>query len=603
MNYKKSAEIILKSVGGKSNIKSVTHCFTRLRLNLNDYSLIKKEEINNLEIVKGSQINSGQFQIIIGNEVEDIFNSFLEVSGLKEGKEESSNDTVIGKIIDLITGIFIPVFPALVAGGLMKGIMVALMFSGKIDTTGSTFQLLNMFADTPFYFLPIILAFSSAKKFRCNPYLAVVIAGIMIHPTLGSFTEGTSFLNIPIPAINYSSTVFPILIGVYLMSWIEKFAKKISPQNISMLLVPLITIFITAPIVLTLIGPIANTLSIWIANGIQWMFNSIGIFAGLILGGIYPFLVFTGLHQAIPPIELLNLSQTGTDAILAVCACANAAVAGATLGVAFRSKDSDLKSLASSSALSSIIGITEPAIYGVVSRYKATFMACFIGGGIGGAFVAFFKVVAVGMGPVPLAGIALFSGEKFFLYIIGFMISAVIAFVIVLMTYKETNEEENNKKSDDYDSIIYSPIKGKCVSLSEVNDETFSQEIMGKGVAIIPEEGKVYSPVDGKVSALFKSKHAIGITSRNTEIIIHIGIDTVKLNGEFFTAHVKTDDQIKKGDLLITFDIDSIKKAGYEVITPVIISNTADFETVEIYNLGNRVLQKDKIISTKKGEI
>lgn len=603
MNYKKNAEIILKSVGGKSNIKSVTHCFTRLRLNLNDYSLVKKEEINNLEIVKGSQINSGQFQIIIGNEVEDIFNSFLEVSGLKEGKEEYSNDTVIGKIIDIITAIFIPIFPALVAGGLMKGIMVALMFSEKIDTTGSTFQLLNIFADTPFYFLPIILAFSSAKKFRCNPYLAVVIAGIMIHPTLGSFTEGISFLNIPITVINYSSTVFPILIGVYLMSWIEKFAKKISPKNISMLIVPLITIFITAPIVLTLIGPIANTLSIWIANGIQWMFNSIGIFAGLILGGIYPFLVFTGLHQAIPPIELLNLSQTGTDAILAVCACANAAVAGATLGVAFRSKNSDLKSLASSSALSSIIGITEPAIYGVVSSYKVTFIACFIGGGIGGAFVAFFKVVAVGMGPVPLAGIALFSGEKFFLYIIGFIISAVIAFVIVLMKYKETNEEENNKKSDDYDSIIYSPIKGKCVSLSEVNDETFSQEIMGKGVAIIPEEGKVYSPVDGKVSALFKSKHAIGIISRNTEIIIHIGIDTVKLNGEFFTAHVKPDDPIKKGDLLITFDIDSIKKAGYEVITPVIISNTADFETIEIYNLGNRLLQKDKIISTKKGEI
>lgn len=599
MDYKKTAKTILQNVGGKSNIKDVTHCFTRLRLTLKNYDHMKKEEIDKIDLVKGSQINSGQLQIIIGNEVEDVYRAFLEVANLKSNESSSTgNNTLIGKFIDMITAIFIPIFPALVAGGLIKGIMIALQFSGWIDTSGTTFQLLSMFGDAPFYFLPIILAFSFAQKIKCNPYMAVVIAGILLHPTLGTLGENVSFIGISVPAISYSSTVFPILIGVYVMSWIEKSVKKIAPKSLAMLIVPLITILLTAPIVLTLIGPVANMLSIWIADGVQWLFDTAGLFAGLILGGVYPFLVFTGLHQAIPPIELLNLAQTGTDSILAVCACANAAVAGATLGVALKSKKSATKSLAGSSALSAMIGITEPAIYGVVSHYKSTFLACFIGGGVGGAFVAFFKVAAVGMGPVPLAGIALFSGEKFLWYVAGFMISSILACIIVLVTYKETSFESKNVTdiaSENADGI-YAPVNGTCVSLSEVNDETFSKEIMGKGVAIIPEEGVIVSPFDGVVTALFPSKHAIGLLSNGVEVIIHIGIDTVRLEGKFFEAHVKQNDVVKKGDCLISFDLKGIKEAGYDVITPVIVSNSADYSSVNTYHIGETVSHHDRIL-------
>lgn len=599
MDYKKIAKAILKNVGGKSNIKEVTHCFTRLRLTLKNYDCLKKEEIEKIEVVKGSQINSGQLQIIIGNEVEDVYNAFLEVSGIRPSEHASTgNDTVIGKFIDLITAIFIPVFPALVAGGLIKGIMLALQFSGWIDTSGTTFQLLSMFGDAPFYFLPMILAFSFAQKIKCNVYMAVVIAAILLHPTLYALGDNVTFAGFSVPTITYSSTVFPILIGVYVMSWIEKFAKKIAPKSLAMLLIPLITILLTAPIVLVVIGPFANTLSVWIADEILWLFDTAGLFAGLILGAVYPFLVFTGLHQAIPPIELLNLAQTGTDSILAVCACANAAVAGATLGVALKSKAAATKSLAGSSALSAIIGITEPAIYGVISHSKITFLASFIGGGLGGAFVAFCKVTAVGMGPVPLAGIALFSGNKFLLYVLGFLISAMVACGVVLILFKDDSKNQNNKTKSisDEKKKLCSPIKGKCVSLSEVNDDTFSKEIMGKGVAIIPEEGKVISPVDGEVTALFPSNHAIGLSSNGIEIIIHIGIDTVKLEGKYFQAQVKQNDIVKKGDLLITFDIQAIKDAGYDVITPVIISNSADFQAVNTYHIGDTIGYHDGIL-------
>ena len=602
MDYKGIAKSILKHIGGKSNIKEVTHCFTRLRLTLKDYAVLQKDAIDELPLVKGSQINSGQLQIIIGHDVEDLYTAFLEVADMKEATPAASNNTLLGRFIDLITAIFIPVFPALVAGGLIKGIMIAIQFSGYVDTSGTTFQLLSMFGDAPFYFLPVILAFSFAQRLKCNSYLAVVIAGILLHPTLSALGENVSFLGISVPSISYSSTVFPILIGVYVMSWVEKAAKRISPKCIAMLLVPLITILVTAPIVLTVIGPAANTLSVWVAEGIQWLFDTAGLFAGLLLGAMYPFLVFTGLHQAIPPIELLNLAQNGTDAILAVCACANAAVAGATLGVAIKSKSSNTKSLAGSSALSAAIGITEPAIYGVVSHDKRTFLACFIGGGIGGAFVAFFKVAAVGMGPVPLAGIALFSGDKFMLYVIGFLLSAIIAFAFVMLFHKEMANDKANWKDKAMSSSetairIHAPMKGICTELSKVQDETFSKGIMGEGVAILPEEGMVKAPVDGIVSALFPTFHAIGLITNGVELIIHIGVDTVKLEGKYFHAHVACGDEVKQGDTLITFDLEEIKKAGYDLTTPLIITNSDEFADIHAYNLKERVREEDCILS------
>lgn len=583
MNYKKIAELILENIGGEANIYKVTHCFTRLRLDLKDNEQMNQKAINDISIVKGSQINNGQLQIIIGNDVDEVYEEFIKMTNVETStsSQNEKEETLLGKFIDLITSIFIPIFPALVAGGLMKGILIAIQFSQIMDTSGTTFALLSMFSDAPFYFLPIILAYSTAKKFDCNPYIAVVIAGIMLHPTYATLGEDIKFLGINMSYINYSSTVFPILIGVYFMSWIEKGIKRISPKSLSMLLVPLLTIFITAPIILIVIGPIANQLAIWVGDGVIWLFNHVGILAGAIIGAIYPFLVFTGLHQAIPPIELQNLAQSGIDPILAVAACANAAIAGATLMVFIKSKKQDTKSLAGPSALSAFIGITEPALYGIISHYKTTFVATFIGGGLGGAFVAWMGVQAIGMGPVPLAGIAVFFGEKFIWYLIGICISAIAAMAVVaILGFDEKSSDGMNTSHQD-EIIIDSPMRGQIQSLSSVNDSTFSNEIMGKGIAIKPTEGKVYAPFDAKVNALFKTKHAIGLTSDGIDLIIHVGLETVKLEGQYFEAHVSQGDFVKKGDLLLSFDIKTIQSLGYDCITPVIIANTSDFKDIK----------------------
>jgi len=611
MKAKETAIKIIEAVGGKNNIKTASHCFTRLRLDLKDNNKINSDVINSIGMVKGSVVNSGQLQVIIGNEVEEVYDEFINLTGETQttdtnGKEEK----LMARFIAIITGIFTPVFPALAAGGLLKGILIAIMFSKTMDVSGSTFQLLLMFSDAPFYFLPVILAFSSAKIFKCNQYIAVVIAGIMLHPTFSAMADkSVSFFGLPIQVVNYSSTVFPILLGIYLMSKIEKIVKKIVPKSIGMLFVPVITILISAPIVLGIIGPLANYLAVMVGNGLVVVYNTTGPIGGAILGGVYPFLVFTGLHQALPPIELQNLAQTGTDMMLAIFAAANAAIAGATLMVAIDTKNKEFKSLAFSSALTAAIGITEPAIYGVIANLKKPLIASLIGGSIGGAIVSFFKVTSVGMGPVPLAGIALFIGDKFVFYLLGVIVAFVCAMIAAhIMKFEDV--PVNDQKDDSIkatigkeisNQFIYSPVKGECKSLKEVKDATFSNEIMGKGVAIEPTEGKVCAPFDGEIVALFPSKHAVGIKNGNIELIIHVGIDTVKLDGKYFTANVQKGSLVKRGDTLLTFDLEKIKGAGYDVITPVVVSNSDNFLEIFPCNENKSVNIGDKLLAVVKG--
>lgn len=595
MKMKEYASLILESVGGAHNINKAAHCFTRLRLDLKDNTKIDVERVNKIECVKGSKINDGQFQIIIGNEVEELYQELLTClhpTTINEKNETADSVTLFGKFITMISAIFIPIFPALVAGGLMKGILVAIQFSKVMDTSGSTFAVLNMFADAPFYFLPIILAYSAAKRFACNPYIAVVIAGIMLHPSYATLGDKADFFEIGLTYVNYASTVFPILIGVYLMSWIEKGMKKISPKSLSMLLVPLFTILLTAPVILLFIGPIVNEGSLLVGNGVIWLFDTFGGFAGGIVGFVYPFLVFTGLHQAIPPIELQNLAQSGVDPILASIACANAAIAGTTLMVSMKSRNKATKSLAISSSLSAIIGITEPALYGVVSHRKETFLATFIGGALGGAFVSFFQVQALGMGPVPLAGMAVFFGDTFIYYIIGILLSIVVSMLAVQVLGFKEDVDEKNKSSEQATFTMYAPMRGNIVDLKEVNDATFSNEIMGRGIAIYPASGEVYAPADGEVSALFSTGHAVGLTCGDKEIILHVGIDTVKLEGKYFTTHVQKGDHVRKGDLLLTFEKEAIEEEGYDLITPIVFTNLNKTE----------VIQKIQQTFTKEGD-
>ncbi|MGM0124847.1 PTS system, beta-glucoside-specific IIA component [Enterococcus sp. AZ194] len=572
---KEAIKVILANVGGEKNIKSFSHCFTRLRLDLKDNNKINLEKIEALDPVKGVGINGGQLQIIFGNEVEDYFNELENEIGTKEEVNAEKHTNVL----DIFQRIFTPVFPALAAGGLLKGLLLAAQFSGLVDTSGPTFSLMMTFSDIPFYFLPIILAFSAGKTFKCNQYLAVLIAGAMLHPNFTSLTENASFLGLPVQAVNYSSTVFPILLSIFVLSYIEKGLRKIIPKTLALLFVPLFALIITAPIALIVIGPFANQLGLWIGDAVSFIYEKGGFIGGAIFGGIYPFLVFTGMHQAIPPIQLQNLAQTGTDVLLALAACGNAAIAGATLMIAIKEKDKNAKSLAYSTSLSGFIGITEPALYGVIAKYKHAFIATFIGGALGSAIVAMFKVAAVGMGPVPLAGIALFFGNKFIYYIVGILVATVGAMIAMNFLGVKTTEAEDEEEVKEFlpevtDETIASPVKGKVMPLKDIKDPTFSSGVMGNGVGILPAEGKVYAPFDGMIEAVFPTNHALGIKSNDgIEMMIHIGIDTVKLKGQNFTAHVKNGENVKKGDLLIEFDKEAISKAGYDITTAVIVTN------------------------------
>lgn len=597
---KEVIKIIVRNVGGENNIKSFSHCFTRLRLDLKDNNKINLEKIEALNPVKGAGINGGQLQIIFGNEVEDYFNELEREIGTKEGENEQKHTNVL----DIFQRIFTPVFPALAAGGLLKGLLLAAQFSGVVDTNGPTFSLMMTFSDIPFYFLPIILAFSAGKTFKCNQYISVLIAGAMLHPNFTSLTENTSFLGLPVPAVNYSSTVFPILLSIFVLSYIEKGLRKVIPKTLALLFVPLFALIITAPIALIVIGPFANQLGLWIGEAVAFIYEKGGFIGGAIFGGMYPFLVFTGMHQAIPPIQLQNLAQTGTDVLLALCACGNAAIAGTTLMIAIKEKDKNAKSLAYSTSLSGFIGITEPALYGVIAKYKHAFIATFIGGALGSAIVAMFKVSAVGMGPVPLAGVALFFGNKFIYYVIGIFISTlgammVMKFLGVAVTEVPTNQPDESNNQNIVNETVASPMKGKVIGLEKIQDPTFSSGVMGDGVGIVPTDGKVYAPFDGTIEAVFPTNHALGMKSDNgIELMIHIGVDTVKLKGEYFHSHVSNGQTVKKGDLLIEFDLEAIQEAGFDITTAVIVTNM----TVEKGKLDSEKHELEELFRVKSIE-
>lgn len=431
IDYAKVSEEILSLVGGVENLNKVSHCFTRLRLDLVDPAKADVDALKKVAGTKGTVVNNGQVQVIIGTDVEDCYAAFTKLTGKGETvaapSEMAKQENIVNRILNGIAKIFIPVFPAIAAGGLLKGILIALLFSGKVDPTSGTFTMLMMFSDAAFYFLPVFLAFSCAKVFGCKPMMAAVLAGVMLHPTYTGLTEATSFLGMTIPVVDYSSTVFPIIIGVFILSVIEKGCKKIMPKAISGLVTPLVCLLITAPVMLIAVGPVINTLSNTVGNWVIALYNATGAFGGAVFGAVYPFLVFTGLHHAVVPVELQSLATLGYDPLLAMCAAANAAVGGAAIMVGIDSKNKEFKALSLSSAVSALIGTTEPALYGVLGILKRPFIGACVGGAVGSAIMAAFKVYGAGLGPVPGAGFAMFLGDKFGIYLLGVVVSVVVS--------------------------------------------------------------------------------------------------------------------------------------------------------------------------------
>lgn len=607
MDYKKLAEEILQNVGGSANVSGLTHCATRLRFNLKDEGKAKTDVLKKTKGVMGVVSSGGQYQIIIGSDVANVYKPLSELCQITDSKggESEKKQSWGAKAIDTLSGIFTPILPALTAAGMLKAVLSLLVAFKVVDSASQNYQIIYFMADVTFYFLPIMLANSAAKKFKCNPYLAMMLGGILLHPNFVNMVaasqesgEAIRLFMIPIYNASYSSSVIPIILAVGFMGLVEPFADRISPKAIKFFTKPLITILVTGVVALSVLGPVGYIISNYIADGIRAA-ESFGWLLSMVMGAVFPLLVMTGTHYAIVPIGINNRMTIGYDTMIYPNNLAsNIAQGGAALAVAFKSKKSDIKQLASSSGITAVCGITEPALYGINVRFKTPLYAAVAGGGIGGLFMGLFRVRNYSGGSPGLMTLPSYIGgdslRDLYLACVGAAIAFVVSFAVSYILFKDPAEETEDVKAEPEASeekkeyaggtgsaSVCSPLSGKAVPLSEVSDPTFGEEILGKGAAVIPSEGKVVSPVNGTVETVFDTLHAIGLKSDDgVEILIHIGLDTVKLGGKYFTAHVKNGDKVTVGTPLVDVDLAKVKEEGYDIITPVIISNSPDYGDV-----------------------
>lgn len=621
MDYNQLAKTILDLVGGKQNVSGLTHCATRLRFNLADESKAQTEQLKKTKGVMGVVASGGQYQVIIGSDVASVYKPIMGLCDLKDTKSkepEQDKRNLGAKFIDTISGIFTPILPAITASGMLKAVLSLLVAFKIVDSTDQSYQIINFIADAAFYFLPILLASSAAKKFGCNQYLAMMLGGTLLHPTFVSMVaaaaesgEGIKLGFLPIYGASYSSSVIPIILIIWFMSYIEPIADKISPKAVKFFTKPLITALIVGIVGLVVLGPIGYIVAEFIANVITTLESYCPWLVPTLLGGLFPLLVMTGTHYGIIPIGINNRMTLGYDTIVYPANLAsNIAQGGATLAVAVKSKVSEIKQLASSAGITAVCGITEPALYGVNMRFKTPLYSAVIGGAVGGLFMGLFRVRNYSGGSPGLMTLPSYIGgdslRDLGFACVGAAIAFVASFVVSFILYRDPVEETETapapmvktevKDNSSSSSEIYSPLNGKCVPLSEVSDPTFAEEILGKGVAIIPSEGKVVSPVNGTVEMVFDTLHAVALSSDDgAEILIHVGLDTVKLNGKHYKAIAKTGDTVKVGDVLIEFDKDAIKAEGFDIITPVIVSNSGDYGDI-LTITGQEVKTGDSII-------
>lgn len=629
MDYKKSAKEVFDFIGGKENIVSAAHCATRLRLVIADNGKCSKEKLEEVEGVKGVFEAAGQLQIIFGTgTVNKVYEEFIQLAGITGGTKEevkqaaAANQNMFKRAIKTLGDVFVPIIPAIVASGLLMGLLEGLCNVWPQMAESGTYTIIHLFSNAAFVFLPILIAVSAAKVFGGNLFLGAVIGMIMIHTDLINAWSVSSMNPSDIPIANvwfglydvqlvgYQGHVIPVVIAVAIMAFIEKKLHKIVPEIIDLFVTPLITVLVTGYLTLTVIGPVFSALENVVLQGAQTLISiPLGI-GGFLVGGLYAPTVVAGVHHMYNAIEAGLLSSQGLNTWMPIATAANVAQGAAALALALKTKNSKTKSIALPASLSAFLGITEPAIFGVNIRYMKPFIAGCIGGAFGGLVAGMTGIGATAYGITGVFGFLITTNDTL-KYALVMLVSAAIAFIISWMLYQEPkteqktedkadvkkeNEKQERKQSD---LEILSPIKGTVISLKEVPDETFAGEVLGKGVAVIPKEGKVISPVSGKIETLFDTKHAVGILSNSgIELLIHIGINTVELGGNYYESHVKEGNMVKAGDTLITFDIEKIKKAGYSIITPVIITNPDDYGQIQQSRFGD-VEQLEKIIDIK----
>jgi len=613
MDYTFTAGEILKEIGGKENLISAAHCATRLRLVIADNSKCDSKAVENVDGVKGVFFASGQLQIIFGTgTVNKIYDEFIKAAGISESSKEdvkqqaASKANPLQRFIKTIGDIFVPIIPAIVASGFLMGIMEALNFMVNngflnIDTNGSVYQFAGLISNVAYTFLPILIAFSAAKVFGGNPYLGAVIGMLMIHPDLQNAwtvategvleTQSVFFGLYEIDMIGYQGHVIPVIIAVWVMCFIEKRLHKVVPPMFDLFVTPLVSVFITSYLTLAAIGPVFVYVENGVLDGIQWLLTlPVGI-GSFIMGGLYSSTVVTGIHHMYTLIDVGQLARYGLTYWLPLASAANVAQGAAALAVALKTKDKKLKSMAFPASLSAFMGITEPAIFGVNIRFIRPFIAGSIGGACGALYASIVGLGATGTGITGIFAILIHLNMPVH-YVIAMLIAAVVAFVLswVMGIKDETNPQSyHTKAKQDYEvntessskleaGEISSPISGKILDITMVSDQTFSTLVLGDGIAIEPDEGKVYAPFNGKVSMLFDEKHALGLSSEDgIELLIHVGMDTVSLKGEPFIPRVNAGDKFKTGDLLMEFDMDKIRDAGLKTTTPIVITNTEEY--------------------------
>lgn len=624
IDYKITANELVKELGGNENIVNVTHCATRLRFILNDEGIVDSDKVKRIQGVITTVQASGQYQVVIGNHVKDAFDFVMELVDV-DGKQPMKNEKKVGvfsRIIDVISGIFAPFLYTLAACGILQGILGIMVALNAIDTSAGTYQILNFVSWTAFTFLPVLIAITAAKKFGMNTYAAVVIACALVCPDYINMVNAGNpvyFLGIRVQLLSYTSSVIPIILAIWIASYVQKFFDKYLPIVVRNLFSPMFTIAIMVPLTLLAFGPIGNSIGGAIGGAYNFLYGLSPIIAGIIVGGLWEVLVIFGVHWGITPVTVGNYASLGYDTFTGLQASAVFAQAGAALGVFLKTKDKEMKGVSASAAVTGLFGITEPAIYGVNLRLKKPMICGCIAGAVGGAIAGAFHAVSWGYNMPGIATIPAYFKAGHMGEFFGFLISIAVSFVLgVILTcvvgfeedvqeqveeevkVETQNEPMNAECSDSMsgDFELACPVRGRVIPLTEVADEMFATSAMGDGVGIVPFDGQVYAPCDGIAEVVFPTGHAIGISENGVDVLIHIGINTVELEGNSFKAHVQQGDKIKKGDLLVSFDKDFIKQQGYDPTVIFIVTEMGEKKEMEI-SAGKEVEVLETIIKLK----
>lgn len=596
IDYYKTAMELLKELGGNDNITNVTHCATRLRFILKDESIVNKDKVAKIPGVITTVQAGGQFQVAIGNHVKDAYEHMIKMVTIDEEAAKGTGNKKVGivsRIIDVISAIFAPFLYTLAACGILQGILGVLVALNAIDTAGGTYQILNFISWTAFTFLPVLIAVTASKKFGVNTFIALVIACALVCPDYIAMVNAAKpvyFLGMKVQLLSYTSSVIPIILSIWIASYVQKFFDKYLPIVIRNLFTPMFTIAIMVPLTLLAFGPIGNTIGGAIGGIYNTLYNLSPIVAGLVVGGLWEVLVIFGVHWGITPVTVGNYANLGYDTFTGLQASAVFSQAGATFGVFLKTKNKDMKGVSASAAITGLFGITEPAIYGVNLRLKKPMICGCIAGAVGGAIGGAFHAVSWSYNMPGIATLPAYFKAGHLTPFIGLVISIVVAFVLgAVLTYivgfedeadDETKEIETSNETTETNgeatSEFVAPVTGNVIPVNQVKDEAFASEAMGKGVGIEPENGKVYAPFDGNVDAVFPTGHLVGLSDGNgAEVLIHIGVDTVKLEGKGFTTYVSQGDKVKKGDLLVEFDVELLKKEGYDTTVMFITTDTS----------------------------